>query len=279
LTVVKHLAKRLFMLFITLTLLAGCKMAKHLLMLFVTLSLLSGCYKGSLEEDQENGVLRAAERMRASGNAVGAISIYRRALERATPDNDKLPIYINLGDALIENGQLSEARKVFEQALDVDRDDQAKKRLARCYLLAGKPDPVITIYNEIINENDRDADAYSALGVAYDIKGDHKHAQESYRTALGIAPNDTNIQSNLGLSLAFSGNFEEAFQWLAPLGERIGATTKQRHNLAIAYALSGQWNKARTLFAKDLDHQAVEENLHILRGVQLTQPPKGGTQE
>ncbi|MEI8295382.1 MAG: tetratricopeptide repeat protein [Alphaproteobacteria bacterium] len=251
---------------------------RHLVVMAIAISLLAGCNKSD-KDDQDGSVLRAADRMRASGNPTGAIAIYRRVLEKTPNDADKLPIYLNLGDALIENGQLNEASKVFEQALEIDRDFQAKKRLARCYLLAGKPNPVIKICNEIIAANDKDAEAYNALGVAYDLKADRKRAQESYNMALSISPNDPNIQGNLGLSLAFSGAYEESFKWLVPLGEKIGATPKQRHNLAVAYALSGERNKARVLFAKDLDSQEVEGNMHILKGVQLTKIPRKDIKE
>jgi len=60
------------------------------------------------------------------------------------------------------------------------------------------------------------------------------------------------------------------------MGEAIGATSKQRHNLALVHALSGNQQKAQEVFGKDMEAGEVNENIHALNMVQKPNiPPKG----
>lgn len=240
--------------------------SNQLLLFFSILVLpltVGGCAHQQRNDDES--LYRVADNLRRSGNKSEAINIYKQFLEKS---QDKLPIYLKLGDTLIENGQLEEARLTFEQALPLDQDNQVKRRLARCYVLAGLTDVAFPIYKEILLEsNNKDVDSYNGLGMIYELKGNDKAAIKAYKTALSLDPSNEAVQSNLGLALAFKGAHAEALKWLAPIGEKTTSTPKQRHNLAIAYALAGQEHKARILFLKDLNASQVEQNLESLRNL------------
>lgn len=246
------------------------KMLKTFISILFLSTFVVGCGHQELENDSTS-LLKAADRMQEKGNIQSAIPIYQKALEK--PGAAKLSIYLKLGHAYIAGGDLEAARKTFEQALEVDENNQAKTQLARCYLLAGKPDAAIIIFQEIIDKNQSDSKSFNGLGVAYDLKHNHKQAQEYYKKALQIRPDDAEVISNLGLSFAFSGDFSESLKRLQPLGEQVGASPKQRHNLAVVYVLSKQDQKAHDLFSKDLDHTIVEENIKNLKKVSITENP------
>jgi hypothetical protein len=54
---------------------------------------------------------------------------------------------------------------------------------------------------------------------------------------------------------------------LQPIGEAVGATSKQRHNLALVYGLSGNQAKAQEIYSKDMDVGKINENLHAIEMV------------
>lgn len=201
--------------------------------------------------------------MHAAGDANSAINIYKSALDKNPPH--KLPLYLKLGESYMNAGQLDEAKKVYEEALPCDENDEVKRQLARLYISTGQPDAAISILEGIILVHKDDVTALNGLGVAYDVRGEHQIAQSSYRKALIIHGENDEVKSNLGLSLAFSGQYEEALKWLQPMGERLGATSKQRHNLALAYALSGDESKAEELYARDMGKSEIHKNLHAVQ--------------
>lgn len=230
----------------------------------ISMVVLAGCTSSEKDQGQEENLLRTAERMEATGNMGGAAHVYRKLLDGSS--GDKLPLYLKLGASLIAAGDMEEARKVFEEALRVDKGDQAKGQLGRCYLMAGKADMAITIFQDILKTKTDNVQAYNCLGVAYDLKKDHKTAQDFYKKALELDSDNVEIKANLALSLAFSCNYAEALQLMVPIGSQLGATAKQRHNLATVYALAGQEDKATELFGRDLEQGRTKNSLEALRG-------------
>ncbi len=91
--------------------------------------------------------------------------------------------------------------------------------------------------------------ALSNLGVARDMQKHHAAAQEAYRAALALSPDMADVRVNLGLSLALSGQAEQAVQILRPLASDPGATQLWHADLAVALAQSGDLAGARRALA------------------------------
>lgn len=125
----------------------------------------------------------------------------------------------------------------------------------------------IKTYKSLLAIDNANAAAMNGLGVCLDIKGQHDEAQSWYRKALQETPNDANIKSNLGLSLALGKKTQESISILLPLSQETSPSSNVLHNLAIAYALSGQVGKAREIFAKELNSKEVEANLATLKAI------------
>lgn len=244
--------------------------SSYRLFFMISMIVLAGCTSSEKDQGQEENLLRTAERMEATGNMGGAAHVYRKLLDGTS--GDKLPLYLKLGASLIAAGDMDEARKVFEEALRVDTGDQAKGQLGRCYLMAGKADMAITIFQDILKTKTDNVQAYNCLGVAYDLKKDHKTAQDFYKKALELDSDNVEIKANLALSLAFSCNYAEALQLMVPIGSQLGATAKQRHNLATVYALAGQEDKATELFGRDFEQGRTQNSLEALRGAHRVVP-------
>ena len=244
-------------------------MKRPLIFIIFSCIALQGCLRKSPEQGEQDSLVRAGDRVQATGDYSSAINVYKSALEKNPPD--KLPIYLKLGEAYMNAGRLDEAKKLFEEALAVDENDEAKKQLGRLYIATGQPDEALSIFEGVILVHKNDLKSLNGIGVAHDIKGEHPIAQDYYRRALAINVNNIEVKSNLGLSLAFEGKYAEALKLLQPIGEELSATSKQRHNLALVYALSGNKAKAQEIFAKDLDAGQINENIHALQLVQKPQ--------
>lgn len=217
------------------------------------------------DEGEQDGLVRAGDRVQAAGDSSSAINVYKSALEKNPPQ--KLPLYLKLGEAYMNAERIDDAKKTYEEALPLDENNEVKRQLGRLYLSTAQPDEAISILGGIVAKNKDDAKALNGLGVAYDIKKQHRRAQEYYRKALVQNDDNENIKSNLGLSLAFEGRYEEALEILQPIGEGLGATTKQRHNLALVYGLAGNKAKAQELYAKDLGPGEANGNIQVLHKV------------
>lgn len=224
------------------------------------------------DDREQDGLIRAGDRVQAAGDPSSAISVYKSALEKEKNPSNRVHLALKLGEAYMNAEQLDEAKKVFVETLPYDENNEVKRQLGRLYLSAGQPDNAISIFRGILAKQKDDVKALNGLGVAYDLKKQHSQAQEYYHKALSINDDNNEVKSNLGLSLAFEGKYDEALKILQPIGESISATPKQRHNLAIVYGLAGEQSKAQALYSKDMDHGKVQENLHALQTVAKPQP-------
>lgn len=238
-------------------------MTRLLIFLVLCSFLQTACNRLSTQESEQDSLIRAGDRVQAAGDSSSAINVYKSALEKNPAY--KLPLYLKLGEAYMNAERLEDAKRTYEEALPIDENDEVKKQLGRLYLSTGQPDSAIPIFDGIILVHKDDIRALNGLGVAYDIKGDHQKAQSYYRKALHINEENNDVKSNLGLSLAFEGRYKESLKLLQPIGEALGATSKQRHNLALVYSLSGNHSKAQETFAKDMEASDINENLHTIR--------------
>ena len=163
---------------------------------------------------------------------------------------------------------LQAAKKTYEAAIALDQNPQAKKGLARCYVLAGNPQTAITLYEEIVHIHP-DAQIYTGLGVCYSLLGDHSMAQTFFRNALKEDPTNPESINNLALSLGSSGHTKEAILLLKPLASPVYAPEKFKNNLATLYELDGQTHRARNLFLQTVGPTGADMNLKALQQVSV----------
>jgi len=147
-----------------------------LLLMLLCSFLQSSCNHQPSDQGEQDGLIRAGDRVHAAGDSTSAINVYKSALEK-NPTN-KLPLYLKLGEAYVNAERLEEAKKVYEEALPIDENDEVKKQLGRLYIATGQPDAAISIFEGIILVHKDDIKALNGLGVAHDLKGDHQLAQE-----------------------------------------------------------------------------------------------------
>lgn len=165
------------------------------------------------------------------------------------------------GDALTELGRSDEARLAYTSALKSDkRSPGALIGLGRLKLTT---DPALaeSYFLTAVQSDPRSVKAWNDLGVARDLLGHHEGAQQAYRQALGVDPQDSAAVVNLALSLAMSGRGEEGVRMLRPLASGPTASPRIRHDLAAALTMAGKRDEAAQILNADLSPADVRKAL------------------
>jgi Flp pilus assembly protein TadD len=179
--------------------------------------------------------LNYARALRALTRYGQAVAVIQSAAVKAPKDYDILGAY---GKALADAGQL-------QQAADV---------LSRSYA-----------------PEDPNWSNMSAQGVVADRLGDHEAAQEYYRSALKIAPNEPAILNNIGLSYMLVKKMPRAEEALRRAAAQPDADYRVRDNLALVLTLEGKFAEGEKLSKADMSAEAAAANVAAIRRM-ISQP-------
>jgi len=169
-------------------------------------------------------------------------------------DDDKMRRMSEKDVAKFESAPLlrvDDSRTPIEKRAEMNEGDSAKDYLARGRRLLdeGRLNEAIGQLARAVSLDARSSEAHNLLAVAYDRKGLHERARESFARALDREV-DAQTLNNLGYSLYLNGNYRAAVERLkraaklAPTDERI------LNNLALAQARLGKYDDAYKNFAR-----------------------------
>ena len=135
--------------------------------------------------------------------------------EKAVLADPRNPAYrVLLGNAYLKAGRFESARQAYDEAMDLGEDSS------------------------------RTALSLALADIALGRHGEAVDTLNSYRDSLPA--------SDYGLALALAGQPQQGAQILGRALRGGENTPKVRQNLALAYALAGQWREARTMAAQDV---------------------------
>ncbi|MDR2107559.1 MAG: tetratricopeptide repeat protein [Holosporaceae bacterium] len=234
-------------------------MNRKALILLAT-SLLGGCTGENIEESAAP-MIRIAKKARKSGNAEAAISFYKKALA-TDPDNSEA--VLGLAEAYIDLKILDAAAEYIKQAEDTDGHNSAKSSYLRgkICLLSGDTDGA---EKEFLKSTS--TDSLNALGAVYDGKGKHKKAQSLYKQVISKDPGYIDAYNNMGLSLMLSDKYREAIFYLESACALPEANVTYRSNLALAYGLSGNIEKAKEVYSQDFEGAELQKKISSLEDI------------
>ena len=158
--------------------------------------------------DEPRGKLAAAELRLGYGDTGGAMQIFRSLVEEPTVSANARQ---GFGITLILVGDMDVAIKELTAAVDEDP----------------------TLWR-----------AWNAIGAYHDAQDDWEKAEDAYRRALAVRPDEAMILNNLGFSLLMQDKADEA---LAPLQEAMRLapdSTQIKNNVRLAYARKGEYRRA-----------------------------------
>jgi Flp pilus assembly protein TadD len=141
---------------------------------------------------------RLAQTAENNGNALNAATIYRRIAERQPRTAQPK---IDLGRALMRNGDLDGAEVAFREALTISPDNvDGQVGLAQIMLKRQQHAEALAGFSAILEQHPQNVKALNGAGIALDATGRHQEAQEHYNRALAVAPDDRAARNNLALS-------------------------------------------------------------------------------
>ncbi|MFL6720850.1 MAG: tetratricopeptide repeat protein, partial [Sphingomonas sp.] len=178
-------------------------------------------------------------------------------------------------------------------------EDAGLATRAMVALGANKVPEAIDLAERAVAKSPDDAGFRALLGNTYFAGGRFRSAESAYKDALTIYSNQPRVvlklalvqialgkndeaigllksarpmvdDSNYGLALALAGHADEAIAVLEPAARRDDADATARQNLALAYALAGDWIKARTIAAQDVPGNQLDGRIH--QWMQLANP-------
>ncbi len=230
----------------------------HSPLIVCLMAALAGC---SGSKPDHSGVVVAEEALR-NGSPTLAMQVTQGILARSPDD---VPALLMQGDAATQLGKFNDAEAAFLHALRLQPDSiRGKVGLGRLRLSTDATEAA-SLFQDVVRREPRNLNALNNLGVARDLLGQHRAAQESYRQVRALDPANTAAQVNLALSLAMSGNAADGLLLIAPLANESSASPKVRHDYAAVLAMAGRENEAEQILGHDLSPSQVRQVMDALR--------------
>lgn len=191
--------------------------------------------------------------------------------QRYARDPRNRALGIHYAAALRAAGQTEPAVTVLENLMAAyPGDPEIGLAYAKALAAAGRFEQALRVVDNAINPVTPHWDALSVRGAILDQMGRHPEARQTYAQALLLAPQESRLHANMGLSYAMTGELDQAEAHLRQAVALPGATTKVRQNLALVLGLQGRFDQARAIYAAELPAEAVEANMDYIRAL-LTQ--------
>lgn len=136
------------------------------------------------------------------------------------------------------------------------RDAGYRMLLGQSYLQAGRFVSARDTFADVLQLYPANGKAALNLALTQIATGDWSAAQTTLNAHAAAIP-----VGDLGLATALAGNPAKAIDMLNAAARAPGATAKVRQNLALSYALAGQWNMARVAAAADMSSADLDARL------------------
>lgn len=232
--------------------------------------LVSACLTGQDDKTKptlgkDSSILNLARSSREAGDTTSAINLLTQQVMAKSPNP---AIYIGLADMLIEQGRLRQAIEVLEKGrANVPGDVAVVRKLGNAYLLDGQPQKAEVVFDQGLAEHKNDSGLLGSKGIALDMQGKTEAAREIYQAAMKADPDNVAAGNNLAMSHLLAGEYDQAILVLEGITGKLAATPQMRQNLAFAYVLKGEDDKAMKTGLQDYSEKDMEKNLSYYRSV------------
>ena len=184
----------------------------------------------------------------------------------AAPDD--IWSHLNLGRALVDSGNLTDARTQFDQALEQDaQSSQAFEGLGRIGLLERKWKDATDAFTNSWRADRTSTDAVFGIGQAALGQADLREAERWYKQNLEMAPGSSNALVGLGIVKILRQDLSAA---AANLKQALGndpSNSGAYPVLAMIDALHGDLRSARADIQKAMDADTTDAESRIALGI------------
>jgi D-alanyl-D-alanine carboxypeptidase len=202
------------------------------------------------------------------GSALSAIALASVIAGCATPAGRSASIFKNAGDqgdiglamralnALNEN-DFAAAVNLAERAVEKSPNDAGfRALLGNSYFASGRFASAEAAYRDSLALIAEQPQVVLKLALVQIAQGRNGEALAVLGNARGMLE-----PADYGLAVALAGQPQEAASLLDTAARQPGADARLRQNLALAYALSGDWDAARTVAAQDVSADQLDARI------------------
>lgn len=189
-----------------------------------------------------------------------------------TAEYDKNPneyeVALKYARVLRAIGSSSRSSEVSAQALAMKPGDVELSMIyAQTSLDQGKPEDAAQALARAEREGQNDWRVLSIIGVTMDSLDQHAGAQDYYRRAMALSPDNPRILSNLALSYALDGKPGMAEDTLRQAITLPDADSRIKQNLVLVLGVQGKFEEAEKLAGPDMPKLLVEANKDYFRSM------------
>ncbi|NQV83723.1 MAG: hypothetical protein HQ494_07875 [Rhodospirillales bacterium] len=224
---------------------------------------LGGCQSvpGNETEVINQSLSRTAEDSEANRNYKAAAQNYRSLLERQPDDRTA---QLGLARNLRYSGNAKSAVQILiEAGAEKSGDVGLLLELAKAKIALAKADEAIAHVTAAVKAGAKDWDVYVTMGIGYDLLQSYDEAWTAYQTAINLSPGNGAVLNNMAFSAALNGKLDLAIKILEDASLPVRRNPQIRQNLAFFYGIRGDMDKAGKLAERDLDKEAVRNNLAV----------------
>ncbi len=197
------------------------------------------------------------------GDTERAIECFTQSL-KIKPDT---LIYNNLGVILTLKGQVDEAIKWYEKAIQFDsRNAEAYYNMANILLSQGKSDQAITGYEKALSINPRYIKAYINLAVVLTQAGRTDEAISRLEEASKMEPGNADVHYNLAMVLRQQGRLDEAIEHLIEVVKIEPNNASVLYDTALLLGQRGRLDEAAEVLHQVLRLQPQNADAHCILG-------------
>ena len=148
----------------------------------------------------------------------------------------------------IQQGDLAQALGLMERAVELSPQDAGYRLLlADIYLKSGRFEAARATFADVLELDPQNVRAGLSFSLTQIALGRPEAAVAQLDNLHGRAS-----ATDLGLAYALAGLPERGIELLEPAARAFDASPRTRQNLALSYALAGDWQRARTIAAQDV---------------------------
>ncbi|NVN79904.1 tetratricopeptide repeat protein [Vibrio sp. Scap24] len=219
--------------------------------------ILVGCQSTSNVETETTEDMKVAEVALMNGKPESAMDLYRKLLA-ANPNDPQLLLL--MGSAANQASRYDEALHYLQRGIELNQSSAIYRELGRAWLALGEIEQATSALEESVRLEASDDVAQNSLGVSYSLNKQYSKARESYSHALSLMPSSNEYRNNLAMAWILDGRPEQGIRILHPIFVRGEASVKLQLNLALAYALSGDSDSAKSIARAHLSQPEYANN-------------------
>ena len=157
----------------------------------------------------------------------------------------------------LATNDIATATPLAERAVEHSPNDAGfRALLGNCYLAAGRFASAEQAYSDSLSLIQNQPQIVLKLALAQIALGKGDNAAKLIESASTMID-----ASDAGLALALAGHPNDAIAVLEPAARDTGADARVRQNLALAYALAGNWDSARVIAGQDLPGDQLDARI------------------